>query len=116
MFLLIEAVYEWFMNLGAEYGVNPIIFGAIYVGAIPFFTLSVGWLVYNLRRGVSVTLPVMSASLCAMSAYIYLFFAGENLPLWVYIAVGALLMYAAWSTYQKVQNRAVDAPKEESVA
>ena len=45
-----EAFTEWFFSLGDQYGVNPIIFGSIYVGAIPFFTLSVGWLVRNLRR------------------------------------------------------------------
>jgi len=27
--------------------VNPFVFGAIYVGAIPFFTLSIEWLVSN---------------------------------------------------------------------
>ena len=32
-----EAIQNWFLGLGAEYGVNPFIFGAIYVGAIPFF-------------------------------------------------------------------------------
>jgi hypothetical protein len=43
-----EAIKIWFMSLGDQYGVNPIIFGAIYVGAIPFFTLSLGWLVKSI--------------------------------------------------------------------
>ena len=34
---MIEAFSDWFLSLGANYGVNPWIFGAIYVGAIPFF-------------------------------------------------------------------------------
>jgi len=42
-----EQAYVWFMSLGKQYGVNPIIFGVIYVGAIPFFTLSIAWLVKN---------------------------------------------------------------------
>lgn len=100
-----EALIEWFMGLGAQYGVDPIIFGVIYVGAIPFFIASVAWLVRNVRRGRSIALPLLSASLCALSAYIYLFIAGENLPTWVYVAVAALLGYGAWSTYVNVRQR-----------
>ncbi len=37
------AAQAWVMGLGAQYGVNPVIFGAIYVGAIPFFSCSPGW-------------------------------------------------------------------------
>ena len=33
-----EPVKAWFFSLGPKYGVNPSIFGSIYVGAIPFFT------------------------------------------------------------------------------
>ena len=45
-----ETIREWFFGLGPKYGVNPIIFGTIYIGAIPFFTLSIAWLNRNLRR------------------------------------------------------------------
>ncbi|HUZ59296.1 MAG TPA: hypothetical protein VMU83_10985 [Hanamia sp.] len=31
---------EWFFSLGEKYNVNPYIFGGIYVGAIPFFFIS----------------------------------------------------------------------------
>jgi hypothetical protein len=33
---LFETIKIWFFGLGENYGVNPIIFGSIYVGAIPF--------------------------------------------------------------------------------
>lgn len=38
---------DWFMSLGQRYNVNPLIFGAIYIGAIPLFTISIAWLVRN---------------------------------------------------------------------
>ena len=112
---LITSLTQWFLSLGEEYGVNPIIFGAIYVGAIPFFTASVGWLIYNLRRGKQTFLPIIAASLCALSAYIYLFIAGENLPLWVYVAVGALLMYSGYGTYHKVQDKTASSEQDTSI-
>ena len=47
----LEIVKNWFLSLGENYGVNPIYFSEVYMwGAIPFFTLSVGWLVKNYRQ------------------------------------------------------------------
>jgi hypothetical protein len=103
------ALKEWFFSLGAQYGVNPLIFGSISVGAIPFFWLSVAWLVRNLRQGRSPFLPVVATSLCVLSAYIYLFIAGENLPLWVYALVVGLVGYSAYSTIQTVRDRTGEA-------
>lgn len=93
------------MSLGVEYGVNPIIFGVIYVGAIPFFTLSIAWLVRNYRKGLSIVMPVLSASFFFISAYLYLMIAGKNVPWWIYAIVVAMLVYGAWSTYQKVKKQ-----------
>ena len=109
-----SVVTDWFFSLGEQYGVNPIVFGSISVGAIPFFWLSVAWLVRNLRRGRSPFLPVLATSLCVLSAYIYLFIAGENLPLWVYALVIGLIGYSAYSTVQTVRKKAAatsDTPK-----
>jgi ABC-type Co2+ transport system permease subunit len=100
------AAKDWFFGLGAQYGVNPLIFGGISVGAIPFFWLSVARLVRNLRRGKSPFLPVLATALCVLSAYIYLFIAGENLPLWVYALVVGLIGYSAYSTVRTVQHKA----------
>ncbi|MCB1025387.1 MAG: hypothetical protein KDB79_13410 [Acidobacteria bacterium] len=100
-----EAFTEWFMNLGAGYGVNPFIFGGIYIGAIPFFSLSIGWLIRNYRKGRSVILPAMSATFFFISAYIYLIFAGKNVPWWVYGIVILLIVFGAYSTLKKVRRQ-----------
>ncbi len=84
---------------------NPFIFGAIYIGAIPFFSISVGWLIKNFRRGKSIVLPVISALFFFVSAYIYLIFAGKNVPLWVYAAVVLLIILGAYSTIKKVRRK-----------
>lgn len=101
----INALKEWLLGLGEAYGVNPIIFAGIYVGAIPFFTLSVAWLVRNLRAGKSPALPILAAGCCFISAYVYLLIAGHNIPLWVYGLIVAMVIYGAWSTYQKVRKK-----------
>jgi ABC-type Co2+ transport system permease subunit len=99
-----ETFGTWFMSLGEQYGVNPLLFGAIYVGAIPFFTLSVGWVVRNQRRGQSIVLPVLSALFFFVSAYIYLIVAGENVPIWVYGIIIIMIIYGGYSTIRKIRR------------
>lgn len=106
---MLEAVQEWFLGLGAQYGVNPLVFGVIYVGAIPFFTASLAWLIRNLRRGRPVVLPALSASFFFISAYLYLLVAGQNIPAWVYGVVAAMVVVGVVSTVQKIR-RGIAAP------
>jgi O-antigen/teichoic acid export membrane protein len=106
-----EAIQNWFLSLGADYGVNPLVFGAIYVGAIPFFSLSIGWLIRNYRNGKSVVPPALAAMFFFVSAYIYLIFAGKNVPWWVYAAVALLIVVGVYSTIKKVR-RQINEPEE----
>ena len=93
------------MGLGARYGVNPIVFGSIYVGAIPFFTLSIAWLVRNLRRRRSIVAPVLSASFFFVSAYLYLIVVGRDIPVWVYLFIGGMVVFGAFSTLKKIRGQ-----------
>ncbi len=101
----LEMTKDWFLSLGEQYGVNPIIFGSIYVGAIPFFTLSLGWLVKNYRKGKSIVVPGLSTTFFFISAYLYLIIAGKNVPWWVYGVVVLLVVGGAYSTIQKIRKR-----------
>ena len=100
---LIEQLSIWFLSLGDEYGVNPIIFGVIYIGAIPFFTLSIAWLVKNHKQNRPIVMPMFSATFFFISAYLYLFIAGENVPGWIYAVVVTMLGYGVWVTFKKVR-------------
>ncbi len=102
---MFEFFKEWFLGLGAQYGVNPLVFGLIYVGAIPFFTASLAWLVRNLRAGKSIVVPALSASFFFVSAYLYLVIVGKNIPVWVYIFVGGALVFGVFSTIKKVRGK-----------
>ncbi len=93
------------MGLGARYGVNPIVFGSIYVGAIPFFTLSIAWLARNLRRRRSIVAPLLSASFFFVSAYLYLIVVGRDIPVWVYLFIGGMVVFGAFSTLKKIRGQ-----------
>lgn len=107
---MFETFKQWFFSLGPKYGVNPIIFATIYVGAIPFFSLSIAWLIRNLRRRKPIVAPLLTASFCFVSAYLYLMIAGRNIPAWVYGFLAAMIVYGVYSTVNKVR-RGVHGPK-----
>lgn len=100
-----ETFVDWFLSLGANYGVNPFIFGGIYIGAIPFFLLSTAWLVKNYRKGKSIVLPALSAMFFFISAYIYLIIAGKNVPVWVYLLLVLLIVFGAYSALKKIRRQ-----------
>lgn len=108
---LFEATKDWFFGLGENYGVNPIIFGTIYVGAIPFFTLSIGWLIRNYRKKKSIIFPTLSAGFFFVSAYLYLIIAGRNVPVWVYLFIVVLVIGGGVSTYKKIQDKIEEVKK-----
>jgi hypothetical protein len=97
---------NWFVSLGRKYNVNPFIFGGIYVGAIPFFTLCVAWIISNLRRKKSIVLPVLAASFFFVSAYLYLLIVGRNIPAWVYVFIVAMVGFGVVSTVRKIRAQA----------
>lgn len=99
------AFKDWFMSLGEKYNVDPLIFGSIYVGAIPFFFASIAWLVKNIRNKRPVVIPVMLASFFFVSAYLYLIIAGRNIPAWVYVFILLVVLYGAISTFNKVKQK-----------
>jgi hypothetical protein len=106
-----ELVWSWFFGLGEKYGVNPVVFGSIYVGAIPFFMASVTWLVQSYRKNKSIVLPALSAIGCFISAYVYLIIVGKNVPWWVYGIVILMVLYGAWSTFISIRKKIIKIDK-----
>ena len=100
-----DAALDWFLSLGENYGVNPWIFGAIYVGAIPFFLACIAWLVRNARAGKSTVLPGLLAGFFFVSAYLYLAIAGRNIPPWVWVFLAVLVVWGAWSQIRSTRRK-----------
>jgi hypothetical protein len=99
-----QSLKDWFMGLGAQYGVNPLIFGSIYVGAIPFFTVSLAWLVRSLRKKQPIVFPLISTGFFFVSAYLYLIIVGHDVPFWVYVFVVGMVIFGIVSTMRKIRK------------
>lgn len=100
-----ETIKHWFLSLGENYGVNPYIFGGIYVGAIPFFFICLSWTIKNIKQKKSFVLPLLLTGLFFISAYLYLIIAGKNIPVWVYIFIGIMILYGVYSTLKKIKRQ-----------
>ena len=100
-----ELFKEWFLSLGEKYNVNPYIFGGIYVGAIPFFFFFLYLTIKKIRQKKSFVIPALLTGLFFISAYLYLIIVGKNIPFWVYIFIGILVVYGVYSTIKKIRAK-----------
>ena len=78
-FAMWEEVIAWLLSLGEEYGVDPVVYAVIYIGAAPLFFASVGWLVRTLRRRGPIALPLLSTAVFFSLPTLYVFAAGRDL-------------------------------------
>ena len=95
---------EWFLSLGEKYNVNPYIFGGIYLGAIPFFLLSLYRTIKNIRKKKPFVLSALLTGFFFISAYLYLIIVGKNIPVWVYLFISVLIIYGIYSTLRKIKT------------
>jgi drug/metabolite transporter (DMT)-like permease len=99
-----ETFRVWFLGLGEQYGVNPVVFGTLYVGTMPLFTISLGWVIRNLRRNKPVFIPLILTGIFFISAYLYLIVVGKNIPTWVYVFIVSMIILGIVATIQKIRT------------
>lgn len=101
----VRSAFDQVLALGTRYGVNLVVFAAIYIGAIPFFLLSSGVAVRRLRVDRPAALWIVAAGLCFISAYLYLAVAGHGIPVWVWAVLAILVGYGAWSAVRSARRK-----------
>ena len=100
-----ENFVAWLLSLGDAYGVDPVVYAAIYVGAAPFFFGSVAWLVRSLRRREPIGVALLSTAFFFSAPTLYVFWAGRNLPPWVYAVLIVLAAIGAGMTVRAVREQ-----------
>ncbi len=102
----LQFVEHFFLGLGEKYNVNPYIFGGIYIGAIPLFFLCLSWTIRKIRQKKTFAIPLLLTGLCFVSAYLYLIIVGKNIPAWVYVFIGVMVVYGVYSTIKTIRKKA----------
>ena len=113
----IRSYYDLAVN---TYHVNPVIFLILYLGAVPFFYLSIFFIlreVVRLRKsGRQLTLSTLVDDrtidvwfivfvVANVLPYIYIAIWGRNVPPWVWMPILLVIAYAAYRLYQQVRSR-----------
>jgi hypothetical protein len=97
-----EDLLAWLGSLGEDYGVDPLIYAILYVGAAPFFFGSLAWLIRSIRRRDSLLGPAISTAFFFSLPTLYVFVAGRNLPSWVYAVLIGLAIIGAISVMRRI--------------
>jgi hypothetical protein len=94
------------------YGVNPIIFMAIYLVCVPIFYYSLIRTIRAIAKKLGNEVMLWSAIfLCATIApFLYVVVFGRNIPWWVYIIIVLLVGQGVWSFIMKLRKK----PEKES--
>lgn len=100
-----DELTRWLTSVADEYGVDPVVYGVIYVGAAPLFFASLAWLVRSIRRRGPIGLPLASTALFFSAPTLYVFLAGRNLPAWVYAILVLLALAGAVATVRRVRGQ-----------
>ena len=100
-----EAIKNYYISLGENYKVDPVIFLAIHVIATPVFIATVAWIVKNYRAKQSLILPVIIASFVFNAANIYLVIAGKNIPWWVYTILAVTTIISGYFSIKKITKK-----------
>lgn len=103
---MLEDAIDWLLHLGDEYGVDPVVYAVIWVGALPLFLLSSGWLVRSLRRRDALLPPLVASAFFFLAPTLYVFLAGRNLPAWVYVVLVGLTIVGAVAAARRIRRRA----------
>jgi len=113
----IHSFYELAVH---TYHVNPVVFLILYLGTVPFFYLSIFFMlreVVRLRKSKRKlalgalledrTFDVWFLVFVAANVlpYTYIAIWGRNVPLWVWIPIALVIAYAAYRLYLQVRAR-----------
>ncbi|AMR32806.1 hypothetical protein A0256_15965 [Mucilaginibacter sp. PAMC 26640] len=101
-----KSFIDWLGKLGEDHHVNPLIFGGIYLGAKSVFLVFLGIALKNLRAKKPIFVPLSIAGAGYSLPYLYLIIFGTDISIWLYVYIGGVLIYAAYSVWKKVKAKA----------
>ncbi len=103
---MIEFVQSWLAGIQRDYGVNPVIFGSIYlICALPFW-ISIYKIIAGLKnrhRG-QVTTFTLILGCTILAPFVYVAFFGRNLPVWFWAVAVAVISYSVYSVLRRIKK------------
>ena len=97
-------------SIQSDFSVNPYIFLMLLVACAPLFYYSIYRLAKSaIRREIGVLARWGVIFLAATSTpYLYVLFFGRNMPWWIYLIFGALILQGVISLIRKLRRRKIE--------
>jgi hypothetical protein len=96
----------WLAHVRKTYGVNPLIFGALYLAGVLPFWFSIYRILAGLKnrnfKSVRIFGLILGAAIILPFLYVAVF--GHNLPCWFWIIVGAIVMSSVFSVFRRLKR------------
>jgi hypothetical protein len=100
-----DTIKNYYINLGNNYHVNPIIFLGIHVIATPLFIFSISWLVKNYKTKKNFFLPAIVSVFIFNAANIYLVLFGRNIPWYIYFILATTTIISSYFSFLKIKRK-----------
>jgi hypothetical protein len=100
---MFEYLNNWLRQIETGYGVNPLVFAAIYsVGVVPFWLSLYKTLqaVKNKNYGQARTFSII-LGIVIIAPFTYVAIFGRNLPAWFWIVATAVITCSAYSVIKR---------------
>src|SRR4030043_2276215 len=99
-------IRDWLTTIQQNHGVNPLIFGGLYIlCAIPFW-----FSIYKIIAGIKNKRPRqvmifgLILAIAIVTPYGYVAIFGHNLPVWFWMLIAVIIVYSTWSILRKIKK------------
>ena len=94
-------------EIGARYGVNPLLFAVLYLAHHPLFWGTMAWLAARVRQKKPSAGVVALGVFFWFLPYTYVFVFGRGLPWWVYALAAFAICVGATHAMREIRKRLV---------
>jgi hypothetical protein len=92
-------------QVGAHYGVNPLVFAVLYLAHHPLFWGTMAWLTVCVRRKQSVAVPITLGVFFWFLPYAYVFLFGRGLPWWAWVIACVVVGVGGTHMVREIRRR-----------
>ena len=100
-----EVIKNYYQTIGLKYHVDPNVFLGIHIVASPIFIFSIGWLIHNFNKKISIVAPLLISIFVFNAANIYIVVFGKNIPLLVYTIIIVTTVVSGYFSYVKTLKK-----------
>ena len=104
------SLWRHITQIGAQHGVNPLVFAVLYLAHHPLFWGTMAWLAARVRAKKPVLGVILLAVFFWFLPYTYLFVFGRGLPLWIYALAAVVVAVGGIHAVREMRRRLAPTP------